>query len=376
MVTTTAMYAWRERLRGGCNGCSAPCIAVLLLLAGAAGNAGLGAQTLERSMLVGAPEAGSPWNLDVVPQFRFARATGSGNLQLRTTFDLALGLPARLLAGARFTPESQTVAGRPEEWEAYGRWAPLATDGGAPVDAAMQLAVNGAARSADGEAMVARRFGGVRLLAAGRVLSNAWDTGRTRGAVAAGVVIHPRPRHMPVSASFDAVTLLDRAAAAGERVAWSAALNVGVSFTSHTLSVFATNTPSASLQGSSRGDHRTRIGLTFTAPIAIGRLLGLVTSREVAQLAVAEGVPATEGMVRADIIGYRYAPSRLVVSRGTTVEWTNRDAMVHTVTADDGSWNSGGMRPGATWRARFDEPGIYPYYCGPHPFMKAVVVVH
>jgi plastocyanin len=74
-------------------------------------------------------------------------------------------------------------------------------------------------------------------------------------------------------------------------------------------------------------------------------------------------------------VRYLYAPKRLVIEAGTTVEWTNRDEMVHTVSADDGSWDSGAIRPGESWRATFTEPGVYPFHCGPHPFMKGVVVV-
>ena len=58
------------------------------------------------------------------------------------------------------------------------------------------------------------------------------------------------------------------------------------------------------------------------------------------------------------------------------VAWTNSDAMVHTVTSDDGRWSSGAIEPGATWRRRFDRPGTYTFHCTPHPFMKGVVVVH
>jgi plastocyanin len=57
------------------------------------------------------------------------------------------------------------------------------------------------------------------------------------------------------------------------------------------------------------------------------------------------------------------------------VEWKNDDPLAHTVTADDGSWDSGLIQPGATWRRTFDRPGTYPFHCTPHPFMKGVVVV-
>jgi plastocyanin len=63
------------------------------------------------------------------------------------------------------------------------------------------------------------------------------------------------------------------------------------------------------------------------------------------------------------------------VTAGTTVEWTNRDQVEHTITASDGSWDSGLIAPGGTWRHTFDTPGTYAVHCTPHPFMKGEIVV-
>jgi plastocyanin len=70
-----------------------------------------------------------------------------------------------------------------------------------------------------------------------------------------------------------------------------------------------------------------------------------------------------------------FVPTRIEVSTGATLEWTNRDQLPHTVTADDGSWDSGPIAPGGTWRHTFDQPGTYAFHCTPHPFMTGVVVV-
>ena len=70
-----------------------------------------------------------------------------------------------------------------------------------------------------------------------------------------------------------------------------------------------------------------------------------------------------------------FVPNRLGVSAGATVEWTNRDEVVHTITADDGSWDSGPIQPGATWRRTFDRAGEFAFHCTPHPFMVGRVVV-
>jgi plastocyanin len=70
-----------------------------------------------------------------------------------------------------------------------------------------------------------------------------------------------------------------------------------------------------------------------------------------------------------------FGQKRLEISAGTTVTWTNNDPLVHTVTADDKSWDSGPIEPGQSWSHTFAQAGEFAYHCTPHPFMKAVVVV-
>jgi plastocyanin len=339
---------------------------------------------LERSPLLAGPTVGLPWTLAVDPVFRFDRdsadasgsgSTAAGGTRMRATFDLALGLPAWALAGVRFTPQAAVGAGRPDEWEAYVRRAMMKQAAGAILDVAVQAGFNSAATSVDGEVVVGRWTGPLRLLGAGRLFTDAYGEGATRGAIAAGAVLLPRARRVPISLSVDAATLIDRNAAAGERVAWSVGAAVGVSHSTHTLALMATNTESGSLHGISRGAGALRIALTFTVPVGVGQLAALTVPRHDAMRAVIEAAPATGEEVRTDIERFAYPEYRIVVSRGATIEWTNRDAVMHTVTADDGSWNPGAISPGSSWRARFDEPGIYPFHCGPHPYMKGAVIV-
>jgi len=72
---------------------------------------------------------------------------------------------------------------------------------------------------------------------------------------------------------------------------------------------------------------------------------------------------------------FAFIQPRLVIDAGTTVTWTNTDALAHTVTADNKSFNSGLVDPGKTYRHTFSKPGTYTYACMPHPFMHGVVVV-
>lgn len=70
-----------------------------------------------------------------------------------------------------------------------------------------------------------------------------------------------------------------------------------------------------------------------------------------------------------------YSVNVLEVSVGDTVTWTNGDTVVHTVTATDESFDSGLLQPGESWSHTFDEPGDVEYFCTPHPWMRARVVV-
>lgn len=71
-----------------------------------------------------------------------------------------------------------------------------------------------------------------------------------------------------------------------------------------------------------------------------------------------------------------YSVNVLTVPVGTTVTWTNDDPdMIHTVTDVGGAFDSGFMESGASWSFTFDAPGEYEYYCLPHPWMRATVIV-
>lgn len=70
-----------------------------------------------------------------------------------------------------------------------------------------------------------------------------------------------------------------------------------------------------------------------------------------------------------------YSVNVLRVPVGTTVTWTNDDQMMHTVTAADGSFDSGLLDAGESWSYTFDQPGEFEYFCSPHPWMRAKVIV-
>ncbi len=79
--------------------------------------------------------------------------------------------------------------------------------------------------------------------------------------------------------------------------------------------------------------------------------------------------------------GLKFAPFKVTVHAGDTVEWRSESVLVHTVTADpdlaarqkdvhlpEGAkpFDSGNIDPGGTYRHTFPVPGTYRYFCIPH----------
>ncbi|MFC5531850.1 multicopper oxidase domain-containing protein [Cohnella yongneupensis] len=65
----------------------------------------------------------------------------------------------------------------------------------------------------------------------------------------------------------------------------------------------------------------------------------------------------------------------LHVKVGDTVIWTNADRQVHTVTSDDGLFNSGNLFPKKTFSYTFTKAGTYAYGCTIHPSIRGKVIV-
>ncbi|HSR31628.1 MAG TPA: cupredoxin family copper-binding protein [Anaerolineae bacterium] len=80
--------------------------------------------------------------------------------------------------------------------------------------------------------------------------------------------------------------------------------------------------------------------------------------------------------VEVNIEGFAFMPDPLVVPAGTTVRWTNKDDVSHTVTSDlPGLLDSGTLLPGERFEYRFDTAGSYSYICTIHPSMTGTVIV-
>ena len=81
--------------------------------------------------------------------------------------------------------------------------------------------------------------------------------------------------------------------------------------------------------------------------------------------------PATHTV---SIDGTSFAPATLTVRRGERVVWINKDPFPHTATAA-GSFESGSIAAGASWRFTPRTRGTFDYICTLHPNMKGTLVV-
>lgn len=91
-----------------------------------------------------------------------------------------------------------------------------------------------------------------------------------------------------------------------------------------------------------------------------------------------DGNTAKPANVSVVLSGFAFNPKTITVKKGTTVTWTNQDAVGHTVTADAGSvinFSSPNLNQGDKYQFTFNSVGNFSYYCSPHPNMKGQIIV-
>jgi plastocyanin len=70
-----------------------------------------------------------------------------------------------------------------------------------------------------------------------------------------------------------------------------------------------------------------------------------------------------------------YAPRTSKIAPGTWVTWSNDGEDAHTVTAVDGSFDSGNLDPSEGFSWFFDQPGTFQYTCSLHSWMTGTIEV-
>jgi plastocyanin len=108
----------------------------------------------------------------------------------------------------------------------------------------------------------------------------------------------------------------------------------------------------------------------LTATLLLGA--GIVTVGMKNVLASAQQKPET---TEVKIDNFSFGPATLTVPVGTSVTWTNRDDIPHTVVSTDGVFKSKVLDTDEKFSFTFSKAGTYPYFCSIHPKMTGKVVV-
>jgi plastocyanin len=75
------------------------------------------------------------------------------------------------------------------------------------------------------------------------------------------------------------------------------------------------------------------------------------------------------------IINFAFSPATLTIKAGTSVTWTNKDSVAHTVVSDSGIFSSGSLATNATYSYTFKTAGTFTYKCSIHPSMTGTITV-
>jgi plastocyanin len=82
-----------------------------------------------------------------------------------------------------------------------------------------------------------------------------------------------------------------------------------------------------------------------------------------------------EATTEVDMKGNCFRPTVTHIDVGDKVTWTNWDGENHIILGVGGSWGTPEVKPNGATTMRFDEPGVYPYWCHIHLGMVGAVVV-
>ena len=100
--------------------------------------------------------------------------------------------------------------------------------------------------------------------------------------------------------------------------------------------------------------------ITLLLLLAVCCLAGAATAQRKNSKAAAGGAGKS-----VTVSNFQFAPKTITVKAGGTVTWMNKEGL-HTVSADDDSWESPTLNAGQSYSHQFSKPGTYRYHCSFH----------
>ena len=118
-----------------------------------------------------------------------------------------------------------------------------------------------------------------------------------------------------------------------------------------------------------------RTKLVLAVASAMVMMLALTASVAGAHPQDMMGQSTTPKTWKVTIEDFYFEPANAAIQPGDTIMWVNEGNTPHTVTADDGSFDSGTLQPGESYSHTFQGAGMVPYHCSIHPSMTGSVSV-
>lgn len=75
------------------------------------------------------------------------------------------------------------------------------------------------------------------------------------------------------------------------------------------------------------------------------------------------------------IKNFSFSPKPITVKTGAAITVANNDSITHTLTADNGAFDTGDLGGGRRSSVTVDRAGTYPYHCSIHTFMHGTARV-
>jgi plastocyanin len=114
--------------------------------------------------------------------------------------------------------------------------------------------------------------------------------------------------------------------------------------------------------------------LALIVPViaVVAVLITLNTTSDDSDGAASAGGKAGSGTA-ISIKNFQFSPNPIVVKAGSTLSVTNDDGTVHTLTADDKSFDTGDLDGGAQATVKIGAAGKYAYHCDIHNYMTGTI---
>jgi plastocyanin len=120
--------------------------------------------------------------------------------------------------------------------------------------------------------------------------------------------------------------------------------------------------------------------LTIVALLSLGSFLFLSCSKSESNLAESDngtiqatGAGTVNYTAKVTMSNNTFTLASVTVMQSGSILWVNNDNQVHTVTADDGSFDSGDIAAGGSFGLAFIVVGPHYYHCKYHPEMTGLV---